>query len=67
MKKTTTISYCFYHPLFNPCGFCQTPYAENARITDLPGGVSYQKGPGSNNSLGWTYPYGTKLVVNSGV
>jgi len=44
----------------------QTPYPENVPITDLPPGVSYQRGPGNNNSIGWTYPFGTKLVVNSG-
>lgn len=52
------------------CGYAaayaQTSYNEDAPITGLPSGISFQTGPGSNNNLGWMYPYGTKLVVNGG-
>jgi len=41
----------------------QHQYDENIDIANMATGVYYQKGPGSNNTLNWTYPYGTKLSV----
>ncbi|MGB3465841.1 MAG: hypothetical protein WBA74_11245 [Cyclobacteriaceae bacterium] len=38
----------------------QNPIDENS----LPApGITYQEGPGNNNSLSWAYPYGVKLTV----
>jgi len=38
----------------------QNPIDENSTPTP---GISYQIGPGTNNSLNWTYPFGAKLSV----
>ncbi|MFS4455461.1 hypothetical protein [Maribacter sp. 2304DJ31-5] len=45
--------------------FChsQNQYPESQSPNNMASGVYYQVGPGSNNALGWTYNYGTKLSV----
>lgn len=43
----------------------QNQYAEDEPISNMVSGVYFQAGPGSNNTLNWTYPYGTKLTVLS--
>lgn len=41
---------------------------ENEPITSYPTGVSYQTGPGANNSVKqWAYPYGIKLSLHHNV
>lgn len=43
-------------------------FAENEPITSYPTGLSYQTGPGGNNSVKqWTYPYGIKLSLHQNV
>ncbi|GMN06253.1 hypothetical protein MTsPCn5_16420 [Croceitalea sp. MTPC5] len=41
----------------------QNQYAETLSPNNMASGVYYQTGPGSNNTLNWSYPYGTKLTV----
>lgn len=42
----------------------QTTYPESEHPDNLPTGLSYQSGPGSNNAdYNWMYPYGTKFTV----
>ncbi|WP_108246743.1 tail fiber protein [Muricauda brasiliensis] len=41
----------------------QQQYEETENPSNMASGVYYQVGPGSNNTLDWTYPYGTKLTV----
>lgn len=41
----------------------QQQYHETENPSNMASGVYYQMGPGSNNALNWTYPYGTKLTV----
>ncbi|MEQ8474138.1 MAG: hypothetical protein RIC35_23280 [Marinoscillum sp.] len=36
---------------------------EDTPTADMPVGISYQVGPGSNSSFDWTYTYGVKLSV----
>ena len=43
----------------------QQQYAENENPNNIASGVYYQRGPGSNNTLNWTFPYGTKLTVKA--
>ena len=40
--------------------FAQTPKADSS-LPDV--GITYQNGPGNNNTQGWEFPYGTKLSV----
>lgn len=43
-------------------------FAESEPITSYPTGLSYQTGPGGNNSVKqWTYPYGIKLSLHHNV
>lgn len=42
----------------------QDRYPESDPISTYPTGIYYQHGPGANNTVGWTYPYGTKITVN---
>ncbi len=52
--------------LFHFHVLAQNQYPESQSPGNMATGVYYQAGPGSNNSLGWTYRYGTKLsVINS--
>jgi len=45
--------------------FSQQQYSEQEPTANMEGGIYYQTGPGSNNSvLNWEYPYGTKLTVS---
>lgn len=46
--------------------YSQNQYPETQSPSNMALGVYYQNGPGSNNSLGWQYNYGTKLTVNVG-
>ncbi|MEO9512726.1 MAG: hypothetical protein ABJN84_16720 [Flavobacteriaceae bacterium] len=41
----------------------QQQYAESENPNNMDSGVYYQSGPGSNNTLNWAYPYGTKLTA----
>lgn len=41
----------------------QQQYQETENPSNMVSGIYYQMGPGSNNTLNWTYPYGTKLTV----
>ena len=61
MKKYLT----FLGFLVSIVSFSQQQYAEQEPTTNMEGGIYYQTGPGSNNSvLNWQYPYGTKLTVS---
>ncbi|RZS90543.1 tail fiber protein [Aquimarina brevivitae] len=42
----------------------QQQYNEDEPTANMAGGIYYQIGPGSNNTLNWQYPYGTKLTVS---
>jgi hypothetical protein len=47
--------------------FAQNTIPESDPASSLSSGISYQFGPGSNNSnYGWAYPYGTKFSVYGG-
>ncbi len=41
----------------------QTTLDENASPSLIPIGISYQLGPGSNNTVNWTYKYGSKISL----
>ncbi|UOB16275.1 tail fiber protein [Abyssalbus ytuae] len=45
--------------------YAQNLYDELIHPDDMENGVYFQAGPGSNNTLNWTYRYGTKLTVKS--
>ena len=45
----------------------QSPLPESDPISTYPTGLYYQRGPGANNTVGWTYPYGTKLTVHHNI
>ena len=56
--------------LFLLQSLAQGTHPEGTAIGSLPAGLYYQTGPGAGNVSGgyhWTYPYGTKLTINSGV
>jgi len=56
----------FLRIVFSLIGFtciAQNQYPESQSPGSMATGVYYQVGPGSNNTLGWTYRYGTKLSV----
>ncbi len=45
----------------------QTTLDENANPSLFPIGISYQLGPGTNNTVNWTYKYGSKIsLIGSG-
>jgi len=59
MKKTIAVTPFF----FSLVVFGQQQYAEDTHPNTMATGVYYQSGPGSNNTLNWSYPYGTKLTI----
>ena len=44
--------------------FGQSPLPESDPVSTYPNGLYYQRGPGASNTVGWTYPYGTKITVH---
>ncbi|MDG3581256.1 hypothetical protein [Galbibacter pacificus] len=44
----------------------QKQYDESLSPENIQYGLYYQTGPGSNNTLNWTYPYGSKITMNAG-
>lgn len=45
----------------------QEQYDENLSPKHIQYGLYYQAGPGADNTLGWTYPYGSKITMNAGI
>src|SRR5690606_8535167 len=62
MKKLVLAFILIY---FSPTN-AQNQHDESTHPDNMANGMYFQTGPGSNNTLNWTYNYGTKLTVESG-
>ena len=61
------LCFVFFSLIVTSFTAAQNSYPESDPISTYPTGLYYQHGPGASNTVGWTYPYGTKLTVHHSI